>query len=65
MADLYNSIPEDVGWTDTDDSEVEAHTTKHANQLSEKASLEHKRSLVLAAVGLSQANSHQRKRFRS
>ena len=57
------SEPQDATteWTDTDSSELEAETVTFYH----KTDLKRKRSLVLTALGLSQAGSHQRKRFRS
>ena len=57
------SEPQDATteWTDTDSSELEAETVTFYH----KTDLKRKQSLVLTALGLSQADSHQRKRYRS
>ncbi|OSS46662.1 hypothetical protein B5807_08777 [Epicoccum nigrum] len=61
MSESQDATTEDHEWIDTDSSEVEADTVTFYH----KTDLKRKRSLVLAALDLSQADSHQRKRFRS
>jgi hypothetical protein len=61
MSEPQDATIEDDEWTDTDSSEVEADTVTFYH----KTELKRKRSLLLTALGLSQADSHQRKRFRS
>ena len=61
MSELQVATMEEDEWTDTDSSEVEADTVTFYH----KTDLEREQSLVLTALGLSQADSDQRKPFRS
>jgi hypothetical protein len=61
MSEPQDATIEEDERTDTDSSEVETDTVSFYH----KTDLKRKRSLELSALGLSQADSHQRKRFRS
>ena len=60
MSEPQDATIEEDEWTDTDSSEVETDTVTFYH----KTDLKRKQSLVLTALGLSQADSHQRKRLR-